>query len=50
MVSSKQRQEIKRRMRRIKDARDKGLGKEAIKNRSMELIEYLQDEGLYDIY
>jgi hypothetical protein len=49
MVSSRQRQEIYKHMRRIKDARDAGKSKEVINQRVTELYNYLDREGLINI-
>lgn len=48
MVSSAEEQEIKRYMRRIKDAKDKGMGNDEIKRRTRELYVYLWTRGYVD--
>lgn len=50
MVSDTQRKEIKKRMRRIKDAKKDGKPQEVIKKRTAELYQYLERQGMIDIY
>lgn len=46
MVTKRQRKEIKKRMRAIKEARDNNMHKRVIEERAEELTNYLQSEGL----
>lgn len=46
MPNARQKREIKRLMKRIKDARDNGRSTEVIKRRALDLRIYLEREGL----
>lgn len=46
MVSKKQKDEIERLMRRIKDAKDEDMSEQEIKSRANELYAYLVKQGL----
>lgn len=48
MVTPRQRREIRRRMSAIKEAKDNGEHKRVIKQRTQELMVYLQQEGIVD--
>jgi hypothetical protein len=50
MVTRKQRREIEAYMQRIKDAKNSGADQKIIKKRTAELMRYLEQEGLTDLY
>lgn len=50
MVTDAQRKQIKKRMKRIKQAKDDGKDEEIIRKRTKELIVYLERQGLTDVF
>lgn len=50
MVTPSQRREIAKRMRAIKEAKDRGEHKRVIQQRTNELYAYLDREGIIDHY